>query len=107
MDRAGFEGHFIRFLYLALFEGEEEEMSFGNNESPHTTEQIFDLISFDNALLYGIIMPLFIVAMHFYTAPFKKKYRNKVQILLLPLAFVPLFNYTNIDIAIMGAIVLV
>ena len=73
----------------------------------HTVTQLFDLMSLDVALLLFIITPLFLLAMHFYTAPFRRRYRNKRQILLAPLAVIPLFLFTNIDICILSVIVLV
>ena len=72
----------------------------------HTLYQIFNLVSLDAVLLMFIILPLFLAAMHFYTADIRKHYKSKVQILLVPLALIPLFYFTNIDIAILSVIVL-
>jgi len=73
----------------------------------HSMVQIFELVSLDAVLLMFIITPLFLAAMHFYTAPFKKRYTNKVQTLVVPLALVPFFFFTNIDIAILSALVFI
>lgn len=68
--------------------------------------QLFDLISLDAAMMLFIIMPMFLFGMHFYTAPYNRRYRNRRQILTVPLALIPFFFFTNIDIAIMSGIVL-
>lgn len=102
VDRTGFDAHFIRFIYLTLYENE----GLAHQSETHTAAQLFELVSLDMALLLGIIMPLFLLAMNFYTAPFKKRYRSKVQILVTPFALIPIFCFTNWDIVIMSVIVL-
>ena len=52
-------------------------------------------------------MLLFLSAMHFFTAPMKKRYTNKLQILIAPLALIPLFMFTNVDVAILSVLVLI
>ena len=77
-----------------------------DKDNLHSLVQIFDLVSLDAALLMFVITPLFLAAMHFYTAPFKRRYTNKLQILIVPLAFIPYFFFTNVDICILSTIVL-
>ena len=89
---------------MALFEGEDDLSA--QNETAMTQYQILELISLDSFLIFVIILPLFLAAMHFYTASFKKRYFSKVQIMVVPLATIPFFFFTNIDIVIMSAIVL-
>ena len=73
-DRAGFEAHFIRFLQMTLF----EEDGMAERDHIHTFYEILHIVSFDAILLATIILPLYLAAMHFYTAPYKKIYRNKL-----------------------------
>jgi len=103
MDRAGFEAHFVRFAHMALF----EQDGVSDKDQVHSMAQIFDLVSVDAVLLGLIIVPMFFSAMHFFTAPFRKRYRSRVQILTAPLALVPFFFFTNIDVAILAALVLI
>lgn len=67
-NHTGFDAHFIRFVSLTLYENE----GLGHQNEVHTDTKLTDLVIKDIALFVGIIIPLFIVAMHFYTAPFKK-----------------------------------
>ena len=53
-----------------------------------------------------IIVPMFIAAEYFYTAPFKRRYKSRFQILIAPIAIIPLFFFTNYDVAILSAFVL-
>lgn len=103
LDRAGFEAHFLRFIHMTLF----EQDGVSENTKVHTAYQIFDLVSMDAFLIITIVLPLFLAAMHFFTAPFKKLYDNKLQILIAPLAIIPFFCFTNIDVAILSALVLI
>lgn len=102
MDAAGFDAHFIRFVHMTMF----EQDGVSSDQDVHSVTQLFDLVSLDLAMLALIILPMFLFAMHFYTAPFRKRYRNKRQILIVPLALVPPFFFTNIDILILSIIVL-
>ena len=85
MDAAGFEAHFVRFIQMTLF----YQDGMADKDNVHSMVQIFDLVSLDAALIIFVITPLFLAALHFYTAPFKRRYTNKLQILIVPLAFVP------------------
>ena len=73
-DKAGFEAHFIRFLQMTIFDQE----GMAEKDHVHTFSEILHIISFDVFLLATIIFPLFLAAMHFYTAPYKKVYNNNV-----------------------------
>ena len=57
-------------------------------------------------MLFFIILPLFYGAMHFYCAPFRRRYTGKSQVLVCPIALVPLFYWQNIDICFLAALVL-
>jgi len=103
MDRAGFEAHFVRFVQMTLF----EQDGVASAEDVHSIAQIFDLVSVDLFLLLTIITPMFFAAMHFYTAPLRRKYTNKLQILSVPFAVIPFFYFTNVDVAILSGLVLV
>jgi len=59
---------------MTLYEGE----GVVEQDEKHTIAQIFDLISLDAFLLVTFIFPMFFSAMHFYTAPFRKKYMSNV-----------------------------
>ena len=101
LDRAGFEAHFVRFIQMTLFEHD----GMAEKDDVHTLYQIFNLVSLDAVLLMFIVLPLFCAAMHFYTADIRKHYKSRVQIIIVPLALIPLFCFTNIDIAILSVIV--
>ena len=58
-------------------------------------------------MLMTIVLPLFLSAMHFYTAPFYKIYTNKLQLMIAPLAIIPLFCNVNIDVAILSNLVFI
>ena len=103
IDAAGFEAHFVRFIHMTLF----QQDGIADKNNVHSLVQIFDLVSIDAALLMFVITPLFLAAMHFYTAPFKRRYTNKLQIFVVPLAFLPYFFFTNIDICILSTLVLI
>ena len=103
MDKAGFEAHFVRFVHMTLF----DQDGVADQKSAHTIAQIFEIVSVDAFLLLTIILPLFIAAMHYYTAPYKYYYASRVQTLALPLAIVPFFFFQNWDVAILSGFVLI
>ena len=88
---------------MTLFEAD----GINEKDEVHSLYQLFDIVSIDAILLITIILPLFLAAMHFFTAPFRKRYTSRVQILICPAAVIPLFCFTNIDIAILSVLVLV
>ena len=61
---------------------------------------------YDGLMLFFIILPLFYGAMHFYCAPFRKRYIGKSQVLVCPIALVPLFYWQSIDICFLAGLVL-
>ena len=87
MDLVGCDVHFIRFVHLTLF----DKSSITDNEGGLT--ELGQKIGYDGLMLCTIILPLFFSAMHFYCAPFKKRYTGKIQCLISPLALIPCFYW--------------
>ena len=102
-DRAGFDAHFLRFIHMTLF----EQDGVANKDDIHSVKEVFNIASMDMFLLACVILPLFMGAMHFYTAAINRNYRSKVQVLALPICFVPFFLFTNVDVAILTGFVLI
>ena len=102
-DSMGIEVHFMRFVYFALI-----TPHVGKNQDAiaHWYFQLEDNLAVDISLLIFIIMPMFLVALHFYTAPTKKYYPCKLQALLAPIAFIPMFLFKSWDILFMSVHVL-
>lgn len=100
MDSIGFEVHFVRFLHMALFDGPS---IVGERE---TLQELGEKAGYDSLMLFFIILPLFYGAMHFYCAPFRKRYTRRTQVLICPIALVPLFFWQNIDICFLAILVL-
>lgn len=102
-DGLGMEIHFMRFLWWALFKQDtmshRDKMYAWNN-------RLIDNLTYDFPCLAFIILPMFCMALHFYTANSKEFYNCKYQALVAPLAFIPLFLFTNWDVAFMSLHVL-
>lgn len=62
-------------------------------------------MSFDPFLL-ALNSLLFLSTMHFFTAPMRRRYTNKLQLLIGPVAFLPCFLFTNIDVLLLAVFLL-
>ena len=100
MDSIGFEVHFVRFLHMTLF----DQSSIVQDKE--TLSELGDKAGYDGLMFAFIILPLFYSAMHFYTAPFRRRYTGTIQVVICPAALIPLFFWQNIDICFLAALVL-
>lgn len=98
-DKVGLEMHFVRLIYWTIYDNS------GNLEvakiERQTFKQTFEALGNDLYLL-PIMLVLYAVAMHFYTAPINQLYKPVLQASLAPIALFPLFFFTNWDIMIMS-----
>ena len=102
LDKAGFEAHFIRFIHMTMF----AQDGISEQEQLHTVSQLFEIVSYDPFLL-ALILMLFLATMHFFTAPMRRRYTHKFQLLIGPLAFIPCFMWSNIDVLILSIFLLI
>jgi hypothetical protein len=77
-DQVGFvDLHFIRLIILTFFSSR--------------SDQALDLHLKDLAILIGVVYPLFIIALRFWTAPSYLNYCSRMNASIAPLAFVAIF----------------
>ena len=74
-DKIGIEIHFMRFVYFALIKPHN-----GKNQDALALwyMQLGDELAVDGPLLVLIIVPMFLLALHFYTSPTKQFYNCKI-----------------------------
>ena len=101
-DQIGFEVHFVRFVHQALF---SDDKNAGVLKSL-TIEELQQKIGYDLLLLAFIITPLFLISLHFLTAPIKKRYEHRFPALIAPIAIVTFFCFNEVSIAMLGVLVL-
>ncbi|MFN9899323.1 MAG: hypothetical protein ACK55Z_11135, partial [bacterium] len=89
----GLDVHFLRYVHLSIFDHRMIDPSklSRNNE--------------DLALLFFVVVPLFIYALKFWTAPVYINYTSKINSLLLPFSMMPMYLSYNIDIILLGVLV--
>ena len=92
-DRVNIEIHFMRYLYLALFE-----------DRGKTIFTVAELI--DCSILVFAIIPAFVVALRFWTAPVYLNYKPKFNSFLVPLLVPLLFLAGHIDIMMLLCLVI-
>ena len=52
-------------------------------------------------------MPHLSLLVHFFTAPMRRRYTHKFQLLIGPLAFIPCFLFENVDVLILSILLLI
>jgi len=89
-DNLGFEVHFVRMVYLTLFD-----------HSVHFFLEAKTLkgIAIDSALVLLLIMPCFFYGIKFIVAPVHENYKNYGVSLVTPLPLISLLYYECIDVA--------
>lgn len=91
----GFDVHFLRYVHLSIF----DHRTIDPSKLVKNTE--------DLALLFLVIVPLYIYALKFWTSPVYINYTSKMNSLLLPFSMMPMFLSYNIDIILLGILVFV
>ena len=92
-DKLSVDIHFIRYLYLALF----------SSRPPDILHQ--KTILYDSALLIFLVIPLFITALRFQTAPVYINYTLRLNAFVMPLSLIVIFTASHLDVVLMGLIV--
>jgi len=92
-DALRFDSHMIRYLYLALFDDRVK--------SYHLSRSLY----LDTFLTLGIITPLFIVGLKFWTAPVYTPYASKINALVAPFGIIVAFISNHADVIMMGTLV--
>lgn len=101
-DKVGIEIHFIRLLYLTIFDVDLHE----RHHYPHIFEDFSLLL--DLLFLIAIITPLFIMSLRYLTyPPIQGPYKSKLNALLAPIGVLPIFLFRDYDILFMGILVTV
>jgi len=90
-DFIGLEVHFVRFIYWAVFD------SYGGSLETKWLD-LMSSIQLDSLSLLLIILPLFLMSLHFLTAPIKQRYNSKMQAFLAPISLLPLFWFHSWDV---------
>lgn len=85
--------HFIRYLYLAMFDARPPDVLH--------SQAIFC----DSMLLIFIVVPMFVAAMRFLTAPVYINYTLRINAFVLPLALIVVFTATHTDVLLLGLLV--
>jgi hypothetical protein len=78
------EVHFMRYLYLAIFETRQQEISTN--------------MKIDCLILFLVIFPCFIIALRFWTAPVYLNFRSKLNAYSVMVSFPLLFFAFHTDI---------
>jgi len=91
----GFDVHFLRYLYLSIFDQRAVDPS-------KFVKNIEDL-----AILFFVIVPLYIYGLKFWTSPVYINYTSKMNSLLVPFSMLPMFLSYNVDIILLGVLVFV
>ena len=89
----GMDIHFIRYLHLSLFNHRVVDVKHSQ------------ICREDIMLLAFVILPLYILALRFWTAPVYINYTSKVNSLLVPFSMLPMFLSKHIDIIMLGVLV--
>lgn len=93
-DSFGVDTHFIRFLQLALFDSRPLKVL------------ISTMVLKDCFYLTAVIIPLFIIGLRYWTSPVYLKYTLKLNSLVGPIALLPIFHASHMDILCLGVLVL-
>lgn len=94
-DKSGIvDMHIVRYLYLAIFDQRIHTNIFSKN------------VVVDCLMIVFILIPMFIYGLKFWTAPIYSAYATKVNTLIVPLSFGPIFFSHHIDLIFMGVLVL-
>lgn len=91
-DRFSIEVHFLRYLYLAIFDARPKTLI--------TNEVIIDC-----CLLAFIVIPMFIISLRFWTAPVYLNYNLKMNSFATPFALIVCFMGSHTDIILLGLLV--
>ena len=91
LDRIGIDIHFTRLLVITVF-----------GERSHLSDDIDYL---DLLFIFGIIIPLFVIGLKFWTAPAYLIYNRRMNAFCAPLAMVPIFFADHTDVMLLGILV--
>jgi len=80
-------------LQLALFDGRPPDVIHSK------------IILYDTALLVFMVIPMFIIALRFQTAPVYINFTNKLNSFVAPFAWVIIFTAHHLDIKLLGVLV--
>lgn len=89
-DKMHVDIHFLRYLYLSMFDARPPDVL-------HSKQ-----ILYDSFLLLVIVLPMFVIAMRFWTAPVYINYTLRINAFVLPLALVVVFTAHHTDIVLLG-----
>jgi len=102
-DRLGFEVHFIRLVYLTIFQ--TKYLNESTFDPPELKGYMNRDTILDHLFLGLIILPLFLLALRYLTAPGHVMYESNLNCLFTPAAVLTFFFFTNWDILYMGVLV--
>lgn len=91
-DSLSIEVHFLRYLYLALFESRPKSLINHN-------------VYVDCTLLVFLVIPMFILSLRFWTAPVYLNYRLKYNSFAAPFALIVCFAGNHTDVILLGVLV--
>lgn len=98
VDGLGYEIHFVRLIYLAIFDTSYFEL-------PNQKDYAF-WFWVDHIEIIIVVLPLFMLGLRFITSPMDYPYSSKLNSLLGPCGVVPLFIYSSIDVLCLSVLVM-
>lgn len=92
-DKMHVDIHFLRYLYLSMFDGRPPDVL-------HSKQ-----ILYDSFLLLVVIVPMFVIALRFWSAPVYINYTLRINAFVMPLAFIVIYTAHHFDIVLLGVLV--